>query len=95
MVGSGEAGVLLGTGCSVRAGDALRARGSWGIGMLGREEGGKGAGDYPSIVQQFLSSVETELKDADRNNIEEIGRFTASLSFLGESQPKTGIPRLT
>ena len=50
------------------------------------QEGGNGSGGYPSVVQQFLENVSLNENDGEQSNIEEVGQFTASLSFLGASK---------
>ncbi|KAH6919276.1 O-methylsterigmatocystin oxidoreductase [Coprinopsis sp. MPI-PUGE-AT-0042] len=46
-----------------------------------RLDSGKGADGYPSIVQQYLASVDIGSNEKERKDIDEIGRFVACLVF--------------
>ncbi|KAH6905495.1 cytochrome P450 98A3 [Coprinopsis sp. MPI-PUGE-AT-0042] len=42
---------------------------------------GNGSGSYPSLVKQFLSSVDTGLSEKEQQERDEVGRFTATVVF--------------
>ncbi|KAH6919275.1 O-methylsterigmatocystin oxidoreductase [Coprinopsis sp. MPI-PUGE-AT-0042] len=42
---------------------------------------GKGTDGYPSIVQQYLASVDVGSNEKERKELDEVGRFTACLVF--------------
>ncbi|KAH6905484.1 cytochrome P450 98A3 [Coprinopsis sp. MPI-PUGE-AT-0042] len=46
-----------------------------------RLNSGQGTAGYPSIVQQYLASIDPGLNEKERQEREEVGRFTASVAF--------------